>query len=102
MDAQALNHPYFFALPNPSHPSKLPKSSNVASTRPLEEVDGNVEQGAAGPVVKATAPNRLKRKLNSPGDELTDRSIARRLDFSQSNSHGSTKATMNQHPQPNI
>ncbi|KIM82969.1 hypothetical protein PILCRDRAFT_447116 [Piloderma croceum F 1598] len=80
---EALNHPYFFALPNPSHPSKLPKSSNMASTRALEEVDGNVDQNVAGPAVKAAAPNRLKRKLNSPGDELASRSIARRLDFSQ-------------------
>lgn len=55
----------------------------MASTRALEEVDGNVDQNVAGPAVKAAAPNRLKRKLTSPGDELASRSIARRLDFSQ-------------------
>jgi len=80
---EALNHPYFFALPYPSHPSKLPKSTSVASSRPLEEVDGNVDLSLAGPAVKAAPPNRLKRKLNSPGDELTNRTIARRLDFSR-------------------
>jgi len=81
---EALNHAYFFALPYPSHPSKLPKSvSASASSRPLEEVDGNVDLSGAGPAVRAAPPNRLKRKLTSPGDELVNRSIARRLDFSQ-------------------
>jgi cyclin-dependent kinase 7 len=80
---EALNHAYFFALPHPSHPSKLPKSANAASARTLEEVDGNVDLSGGGPAVRAAPPNRLKRKLTSPGDELVNRSIARRLDFSQ-------------------
>lgn len=77
----ALSHPYFFALPHPSHPSKLPKPA-AHSSRPLEELDGNVDMAGAGPGVKATAPNKLKRKLTSPdGTDL--RPLARRLDFTQ-------------------
>ncbi|KAI0923852.1 cyclin-dependent serine/threonine protein kinase [Taiwanofungus camphoratus] len=78
----ALNHPYFFALPYPTHPSKLPQpASKHTSSHPLEEVDGNVDLSGPGPGVKANPPNKLKRKLSS--DELNSRSIARRLDFSQ-------------------
>ncbi|KAF7770501.1 hypothetical protein Agabi119p4_6475 [Agaricus bisporus var. burnettii] len=76
----ALHHPYFFALPYPTHPSKLPKCSTVLN-RPLDEVDANVEMNATGPGVKATSKG-LKRKLASP-TELKARSIARRLDFSK-------------------
>ncbi|KAH8111013.1 Pkinase-domain-containing protein [Phellopilus nigrolimitatus] len=77
----ALSHAYFFALPNPTHPSKLPKSANQQAPRPLEEVDGNVNQDAPGPAVKANAPNanRLKRKASITDAET--RSVARRLDF---------------------
>lgn len=78
---QALYHPYFSALPYPTHPSKLPKPAKKESAIPLEEVDGNVEFDAAGPGVRANAPNKLKRKLSS--DELGSRPIARRLDFTQ-------------------
>ena len=78
---QALHHPYFFALPLPTLPSKLPKSASQASSRALEEVDGNVDLSGPGPSVKAALPNRLKRKLSSPSN---GRSIARRLDFTQS------------------
>ncbi|KAL0953548.1 hypothetical protein HGRIS_004770 [Hohenbuehelia grisea] len=76
----ALSHTYFFALPNPSHPSKLPKCSTV-TLKPLDEVDGNVE-GAGGLKVKAAQPNRLKRKLTGPDGEA-GRSIARKLDFTR-------------------
>ncbi|KAG1811387.1 Pkinase-domain-containing protein [Suillus subaureus] len=77
----ALNHAYFFALPHPSHPSKLPKPA-AQTSRPLEELDGNVDIASAGPGVKAVAPNKLKRKLTSPdGTDL--RPLARRLDFTQ-------------------
>ncbi|KAH7929081.1 kinase-like protein, partial [Leucogyrophana mollusca] len=75
-----LRHAYVFALPYPSHPSKLPKPSNSTSSRPLEEVDGNVDMNASGPGGKASAPNRLKRKLSSPGDELGGRLLARKVD----------------------
>ena len=77
---QALNHPYFFALPYPTHPSKLPKCTTVAN-KPLDEVDPNVSMTSHGPSVKATAKG-LKRKLASP-TEAKARSIARRLDFSK-------------------
>jgi len=78
---EALHHPYFFALPYPTFPSKLPKCTTQMTARPLEEVDGNVEMNSTGPTVKARS---LKRKLTSPGDdESKGRSIARRLDFSR-------------------
>lgn len=77
----ALNHAYFFALPHPSHPSKLPKPASQTS-RPLEELDVNVDMAGVGSGVKAAAPNKLKRKLTSPdGTDL--RPLARRLDFTQ-------------------
>ncbi|THH10359.1 hypothetical protein EW145_g1399 [Phellinidium pouzarii] len=77
----ALNHAYFFALPYPTLPSKLPKTANQLAPRPLEEVDGNVDQDVSGPAVKAMAPNanRLKRKASIT--EAETRSVARRLDF---------------------
>lgn len=78
--SQALHHPYFTSLPYPTHPSKLPKPISRTS-RPLEEVDGNVDMADNGPGVKAAAPNRLKRKLSSPMEDL--RPLPRRLDFTQ-------------------
>ncbi|KAK7056289.1 hypothetical protein VNI00_002842 [Paramarasmius palmivorus] len=82
---EALNHPYFFAMPYPTHPSKLPKCSTQLAPRPLEEVDGNVDPTSTGPGVKAAPPKgRLKRKLTSPNDsDSKARSIARRLDFTK-------------------
>ncbi|KAF8631867.1 hypothetical protein AX15_002137 [Amanita polypyramis BW_CC] len=80
---EALSHSYFFALPYPTHPSKLPKcSKQLAPSRPLEEVDGNVEKDAVGPGVHAKS-NKLKRKLSSPLDDSKGRTIARRLDFTK-------------------
>ncbi|EAU90613.1 CMGC/CDK/CDK7 protein kinase [Coprinopsis cinerea okayama7 len=70
---EALNHPYFFALPYPTHPSKLPKPASKHATPPLGEVDGNA---AGGKKRKGT-----KRKLSSPLEDGKGRSIARRLDF---------------------
>ncbi|KAJ3475697.1 hypothetical protein NLI96_g11664 [Meripilus lineatus] len=79
---EALNHPYFFDLPYPSHPSKLPKPAKK-ETMPLDDMDGNVEMTGSGPGVRAKAPNnKLKRKLST--DEGGPRSIARRLDFTKS------------------
>jgi hypothetical protein len=80
---QALDHPYFHALPYPSHPSKLPKPAKPLS-KPLDELDGNVEQNSIGPGVKAAPPNRLKRKLSSV-DEPNGRGIGRKLDFTSRN-----------------
>ncbi|KAF8498592.1 kinase-like domain-containing protein [Russula emetica] len=77
----ALNHPYFFALPYPTHPSKLPKTAAqtaAASSRPLDEVDGNVDPSGGGPADKSAGSKRLKRKLS--GADLS-RNIARKLDF---------------------
>ncbi|GJE91045.1 serine/threonine-protein kinase crk1 [Phanerochaete sordida] len=78
---EALFHPYFTAMPYPSHPSKLPKPAKKGSTLPLEEFDGNVDFEGAGPGVRANPPNKLKRKLSA--EELGSRPLARRLDFSQ-------------------
>jgi cyclin-dependent kinase 7 len=76
---QALNHPYFFALPYPTHPSKLPKTAaQTAASRPLDEVDGNVDPSGGGPADKAAGSKKLKRKLS--GSDLS-RNIARKLDF---------------------
>ncbi|TFY58205.1 hypothetical protein EVG20_g8239 [Dentipellis fragilis] len=78
---EALSHPYFFALPYPSHPSKLPKTaSQLAASRMAEEAETNVDMNGPGPAVKAAPPNRLKRKMS--GDDI-GRSVARKLDFSQ-------------------
>lgn len=80
---KALTHAYFFALPYPTHPSKLPKcSKQLTASRPLEEVDGNVDKDPTGPGVHAKN-NRLKRKLSSPLDDSKGRSLARRLDFAK-------------------
>jgi len=75
----ALNHPYFFALPYPTHPCKLPKTAaqTAAASRPLDEVDGNVDPSGAGPD-KAAGSKKLKRKLSGPD---LSRNIARKLDF---------------------
>ncbi|KLO17973.1 CMGC/CDK/CDK7 protein kinase [Schizopora paradoxa] len=83
----ALSHPYFFALPNPTHPSKLPKSANQLAPRPIEEANGNVDQNTSGAAVKAlnpsaTSTNKLKRKASVAITEVDARSVARRLDFS--------------------
>jgi cyclin-dependent kinase 7 len=82
LPTKALTHPYFFALPYPTHPSKLPKTAAQtasASARPLDEVDGNVEPNGPAPGAKAAAPSKkLKRKLS--GHEIS-RNIARKLDF---------------------
>ncbi|OCH85504.1 CMGC/CDK/CDK7 protein kinase [Obba rivulosa] len=81
---EALNHPYFFALPYPTHPSKLPKPApKRSSLLPLEELDGNAEPNSSGPGVKANPPNKLKRKHSEDGMNERSKSIARRLDFSQ-------------------
>jgi len=79
---EALNHPYFFALPNPTHPSKLPKPPSAQSSRPLDELDGNVEPASSGPGVRAAGPNKRKRKLSGSGrGGKADRMVSRRLDF---------------------
>ncbi|KAK0446929.1 kinase-like domain-containing protein [Armillaria borealis] len=83
----ALHHQYFFAQPHPSHPSKLPKcATQLAASRPLEEVDANVDVDSTVPGGKGGTKARPKRKLNSPYDDSKTRSIARRLDFTISGS----------------
>ncbi|KAF9645608.1 Pkinase-domain-containing protein, partial [Thelephora ganbajun] len=61
---EALSHPYFFALPNPTHPSKLPKPQSTQSSRSLDELDGNADPVSSGPGVRAAGPNKRKRKLS--------------------------------------
>jgi len=71
----ALTHAYFYAMPYPSHPSKLPKcAAQITAALPLEELDGNTLTGKT---------NRLKRKLSSPDDTKTRSAVARRLDFTK-------------------
>jgi cyclin-dependent kinase 7 len=74
---EALHHPYFFALPYPTHPSKLPKCSTKQDTPPLGEMDGNLN----GKVDGKKGGKGRKRKLSSPDGKV--RSIARKLDFGQ-------------------
>ncbi|KAF6761554.1 CMGC/CDK/CDK7 protein kinase [Ephemerocybe angulata] len=69
---EALSHPYFFALPYPTHPSKLPKCSTRQDTPPPLE-DENV---------KGKKSKGRKRKLSSPEDGKPSRlPFAKRLDF---------------------
>jgi cyclin-dependent kinase 7 len=65
----ALNHQYFFLLPNPSHPSRLPKASTPLQPRPLapEELDG-----------KSLMPVKSKRS-RSPDHTENARIVSRRL-----------------------
>jgi len=69
-------------LTPPIHPNCPSVPKQVAASRPLEDLDGNVEKDATGPGVQAKN-NRLKRKLSSPVDESKGRFIARRLDFTK-------------------
>ncbi|KAF8661274.1 hypothetical protein AX16_001375 [Volvariella volvacea WC 439] len=78
----ALFHPYFEALPYPTHPSKLPKCTTNAAARAQEEAEGNVDMDTTGPGVKPKG-SKLKRKLVSPGDDDKARTIARKVDFSK-------------------
>ena len=87
---QALNHSYFFALPNPTHHSKLPKptSKQAPRTLPLEELDGNA--AAKNAAVNTDVANARKRKRESgggPGEPAPapdKRSVSRKLDFASS------------------
>jgi len=76
----ALHHPYFFALPYPTHPSKLPKASKALAPRPLplEEIDGNASPGLNAKTGDLTI--RLKRKALDDGTP-NRRSVSRKLDF---------------------
>ncbi|KAF8489308.1 kinase-like domain-containing protein [Gautieria morchelliformis] len=87
---EALHHPYFFALPFPTHPSKLPKTKNPLAPRPLplEELDANSPAFSPKPTLPSkngTETNRLKRKSSATDAiETEGRHVARRLDFSAS------------------
>jgi cyclin-dependent kinase 7 len=86
---QALHHPYFFALPYPTHPSKLPKAKNAPSSRPLplEELDVNSPAFSPKPAVLAKKDgetNRSKRKASGTEGIGEGRNVARRLDFTGS------------------
>ena len=77
---EALEHPYFYALPYPTLPSKLPKSAaQLAAAQPLEEVDNNIDSKG-----NRRRAGGLKRKATSPDLESKARSIARKLDFTKS------------------
>jgi cyclin-dependent kinase 7 len=81
---QALDHPYFHAMPYPSHPSKLPKTAAAVASAVEEELDGNTAPTGDGPAVKARRPAPLKRKASAliePEAIERSRSLARRLDF---------------------
>jgi len=86
---ETLFHPYFFALPYPTHPSKLPKAKNAHSSRPhpLEELDANspaFSPKPAVPVKKGAETNRSKRKTSITEGIGEGRNVARKLDFTGS------------------
>ncbi|EJD47894.1 Pkinase-domain-containing protein [Auricularia subglabra TFB-10046 SS5] len=63
----ALGHPYFFALPNPSHPSKLPKVTKRAEcVYPLEELDGNAVAQSAAKNGEADLKRKNRDELELP------------------------------------
>ncbi|KAF8329402.1 kinase-like domain-containing protein [Cantharellus anzutake] len=76
----ALRHPYFFALPYPTHPSKLPRTNVPTAPRTLpEDTEGQVK------ATKTSKARSLKRKVSDDpfsSEEPKDlRSVARRLEF---------------------
>ena len=79
----ALSHSCFFAAPNPTHPSKLPKTAKQLEAKQAE-ADANIDHDVPAPTVKAANPNasRLKRKASITEAEM--RSVARKLDFTKS------------------
>lgn len=79
---KALFHPYFTALPNPTHPSKLPKCA--ATLAALRSLDNDVEKNSTGLGVKAAPQKGLKRKMSSVSSDPNKRVISRKLDFSKS------------------
>lgn len=84
---KALHHPYFEALPYPTHPSKLPKCAETVARHQAEAEEAAEEVTNAANAGKMTVnkinPNRLKRKLMSPTEDGKTRTIARKLDFSK-------------------
>jgi len=79
---EALQHPYFFALPYPTHPSKLPKATKPLAPRPLplEEIDGNASPGLNVKAASGDLTVRLKRKAAEDGTP-NRRSVSRKLEF---------------------
>ncbi|CAE6447147.1 unnamed protein product [Rhizoctonia solani] len=74
-----LHHPYFFAAPYPTHPSRLPKASTPLAPRPLppDELDGK----DVLPGVKASGTKvGTKRKASGNHDER-ERSVPRKTLF---------------------
>src|ERR1700733_15663464 len=68
---KALSHAYFTALPFPTHPSNLPKTSSPLQPRALAE-----QQGAA-PTKKRKAESQ---QVDETGERIAAK-IGRRLDF---------------------
>lgn len=83
---EALHHPYFFALPYPTHPSNLPKTLIPMAPRALqEETEG---QDALLGVDSHKPALKKKKGVKRKAVELEDdereglaRSVSKRLDF---------------------
>ncbi|KAG8898950.1 TFIIH complex serine/threonine-protein kinase subunit kin28 [Tulasnella sp. 403] len=77
----ALHHPYFFTLPHPTHPSKLPKVTPPTKAKPLQ-VDDYEDDIQAETTARALKGRGSKRKAADAGDDDERRPVpARRLEF---------------------
>ncbi|KAG9047523.1 TFIIH complex serine/threonine-protein kinase subunit kin28 [Tulasnella sp. UAMH 9824] len=78
-----LHHPYFFALPHPTHPSKLPKVAPTTKAKPLQ-VDDYEDDMQTEISARAFGARGSKRKASDVADDSDRRQPgpARRLDFS--------------------
>ncbi|KAG8974953.1 TFIIH complex serine/threonine-protein kinase subunit kin28 [Tulasnella sp. 425] len=78
-----LHHPYFFTLPHPTHPSKLPKVAPTTKAKPLQ-VDDYEDDMQAEISARAFGARGSKRKASDVADDSDRRQPgpARRLDFS--------------------
>jgi hypothetical protein len=87
---EGLDHPYFTALPNPTHPSKLPKTAASITAADEDELEGKAPENAeGGKGVKVKARPPLKRKasaLVTEEDKTKSKHIAKRLDFGSARS----------------
>ncbi|KAG8930601.1 TFIIH complex serine/threonine-protein kinase subunit kin28 [Tulasnella sp. 408] len=78
-----LHHPYFFTLPHPTHPSKLPKVAPTTKAKPLQ-VDDYEDDMQTEISARAFGARGSKRKASDVADDSDRRQPgpARRLDFS--------------------
>ncbi|KAK4049128.1 TFIIH complex serine/threonine-protein kinase subunit kin28 [Microbotryomycetes sp. JL201] len=74
---QALDHPWFHAVPRPTAPSKLPKPTAELKPRPLPPAESAA--GAKGST--DTATNKKRKVRDDLVKEESGQKVARKLDF---------------------